>query len=113
MERAVKYLEAHVEHLLGRRVRDVDGEIVGRLEEIHVENIDGDELVTEYHIGRAALIERMGAFITQLPFFRYIPFARKGYCISWTQLDLSDPLHPRATVPRADLQEMDLSRVSS
>ncbi len=107
------YHEAHVEHLLGRRVRDVDGAIIGRLEEIHVENIDGDEVVTEYHIGRAALIERMGAFITQLPFFRYIPFARKGYRIPWTQFDLSDPLHPRATVPRADLQEMNRTRASS
>ena len=104
----MKYLEAHVEHLLGRRVRDVDGAIIGRLEEIHVENIDGDEVVTEYHIGRAALIERMGAFITQLPFFRYIPFARKGYRVPWDQLDLADPLQPRVTVTRAALRPMDL-----
>ena len=103
----MKYLEAHVEHLLGRRVRDVDGAVVGRLEEIHVENVDGDEVVTEYHIGRAALIERMGAFITQLPFFRYIPFARKGYRVPWRQLDLSDPLRPRVTVARSALQRME------
>jgi len=98
--------EAHVERLLGRPVHDVDGVVVGRLEEFHVEIVDGDYVVTEYHIGAAALIERVGAFVSQLPFFRYIPFARKGYRVPWADLDLSDPLHPRVTVRREELREI-------
>jgi len=104
----MKYHEAHVEHLLGRRVRDVDGQVVGRLEELHVQVVDGEHVVTEYHIGPAALFERAGAFITELPFFRYIPFARKGYRVPWTQVDLSDPHRPRITTRRSELRTMDL-----
>ena len=109
----MKYLEAHVEHLLGRQVRDVDGNVVGRLEEMHVEIVDGDYLVTEYHVGRAALLEHVGAFITQLPFFRYIPFTRKGYRIRWTQLDLSNPRDLRLRVPRSELREMRLDEAQA
>ena len=100
--------EAHVEHLLGRRVRDIDGHVVGRLEELRVEIVDGEYVVTEFHIGGAAVVERIAAFITQLPFFTLIPHARKGYRIPWTQLDLSDPRHPRVRVHRAELQRMSI-----
>jgi sporulation protein YlmC with PRC-barrel domain len=96
--------EAHVEQLLGRRVRDVDGRMVGRLEELRVEIVDGESVVTEYHLGRAAALERIAGFVTQLPFFRYIPFARKGYRVPWAEMDLSDPQHPMVRVPRAALE---------
>ena len=104
----MEYHEAHVEHLLGRRVSDADGRRVGRLEELRVEIIDGEYVVTEYHIGAGALFERVGAFITQLPFFRYIPFARRGYRVPWEQVDLSDPRRPRVRVGRDQLRPMDL-----
>ena len=104
----MKFIEAHVEHLLGRRVRDPDDCIVGRLEEFRVDIVDGDYVITEFHIGGAAVFERIAAFVTQLPFLRYIPFARKGYRVSWETLDLSDPRSPRTRVPRAQLQQMSL-----
>jgi sporulation protein YlmC with PRC-barrel domain len=105
----MEYHEAHVEYLLGRQVRDIDGDVVGRLEELHVEMIDGEYVVTEYHVGPAALLERVGRLVTQLPFFRYIPFAQKGYRVPWTQFTLSDPRDLRVTVPRGDLTPMQLS----
>jgi hypothetical protein len=101
--------EAHVEHLLGRHVRDADDQVIGRLEEFKVEIIDGDYVVTEFHVGGAALAERIAAFVTQLPFFRLIPFARRGFRVPWTELDLSDPRQPRARCRRAELQQMPLS----
>ena len=103
------FTEAHVEHLLGRRVRDADDEVIGRLEELKVEILDGDYMVTEFHVGGAALAERIAAFVTQLPFFRLIPFARRGYRVPWTDIDLSDPRRPRARRRRTELQQMSLS----
>jgi len=98
------YLEAHVEHLLGRRVVDVDGQEVGHLEELRAEVVDGELVVTEFHIGAGALLERIGEFVTQLPFLRYIPFSRHMYRVPWEQLDLSDTLRPRVKVRRDELQ---------
>ena len=105
----MEYQEAHVEHLLGRQVRDIDGRVVGRLEELRVEVVDGEYVVTEYHVGPAALLERVGRFITQLPFFRYIPFAHKGYRVPWTQFNLSDPRHPRVMARRSELTPIQIS----
>jgi sporulation protein YlmC with PRC-barrel domain len=104
----VKYLEAHVEHLLGRRVVDIDGRRVGRLEELHAEIVDGELVVTEFHIGAGALLERVGEFVTQLPFLRYIPFSRQMYRVPWEQFDLSDTLRPRVRGRRGELARVDL-----
>jgi sporulation protein YlmC with PRC-barrel domain len=104
----MEYLEAHVEHLLGRRVVDVDGRVLGRLEEMRAEIVDRETVVTEFHVGEAALLERIGEFVTQLPFFRYIPFARHGYRIPWNQFDLSNPRAPRVTVRADQLERINL-----
>jgi hypothetical protein len=105
----MEYLEAHIEHLLGRRVIDVAGRVIGRLEEFRAEIIDGETVVTEFHIGAGALIERVGAFVTKLPFFCHIPFSRRMYRVPWQQFDLSDTLRPRVRVRREDLITSDLS----
>lgn len=104
----MKYLEAHVEHLLGRRVLDVEGRVVGRLEELHAEMVDGELVVIEFHIGAGALLERVGEFVTQLPFLRYIPWSRHMYRVPWQQFDLSDPLHLRVRLRREDLSDRGL-----
>jgi hypothetical protein len=96
--------EVHVEQLLGRKVRDVDGRPVGRVEELHVDVVDGESVVTEYHLGSAALVERIAGFARQLPFFRMLPVVRSEYRVRWNDLDLSDPHHPRLRVPRSALR---------
>jgi len=106
------FAEAHVEHLLGAKLHDPDGRLVGRLEELRVEIVDGDHVVTEFHVGGAALLERIAAFMTQLPFLRLIPFTRRGYRVSWTDVDLTDPSHPRVLRPRATLKRMSLNHFS-
>jgi sporulation protein YlmC with PRC-barrel domain len=101
----VRGTEVHVEQLLGKRVRDADGRVLGRLEEFHVGQEDGEDVVTEFLIGPGALFQRIGGFVTQLPYFRLIPLSRREYCVSWKLMDLSDPEAPRVLACRDELPE--------
>lgn len=96
--------EVHVELLLGRSVRDVDGQNIGRIEELHVDVVDGESVVTEFHIGSAAMIERIAGFVRQLPFFRGLPNMRSEYRVRWQDLDISNPGEPRLRIPQAALR---------
>jgi len=87
--------EVHVESLLGRRVYDRDGEVVGRIEEFRIDEVDGETVVVEFHAGPAALLERLGGAALRLPFLRAIPFVRREYLIPWQVMDLSKPDRPR------------------
>jgi hypothetical protein len=95
--------EAHVEHLLGCRVLDIDGDVVGRIEELHVEIVDGELVVLEYHVGPAALLERIAGFATSLPFFGAVFREPRGLRVRWQDLDLSEPSHPRVRLSRGEL----------
>ncbi len=95
--------ELHVEQVLGKRVRDTDGRVIGRLEEGQVEEQDGEHVVTEFLIGPAALLQRIGGFITQLPFFRLIPIPKREYCVPWDLMDFTDPHAPRVLARRDEL----------
>lgn len=96
--------ELHVERVIGKKVRDANGAVVGHLGEFVVENVDGDYVVTEIHIGPSTMLERVGTFVTQLPYFALIPFSRWQYRVGWRQMDWSDPDNPRVRVPKADLE---------
>jgi hypothetical protein len=99
--------ERHVERLLGRRVRDIDGVVVGRLEELRVHLIDGEPVVTEFHLGPAALLERVGAFVHQLPFISLLPWKPAMYSVEWKDMDLEDARRPRIRRRRAELTRLD------
>lgn len=90
--------EVRVEQLLGRKVLDANGQTIGHIEEILAEP-NGDELeVTEFHVGRAALAERLslhGIAMTFLGWFGARRYTSKPRRIKWSDLDLSDPHHPR------------------
>jgi sporulation protein YlmC with PRC-barrel domain len=92
MTRALR--EVHVEKLLGRRVRDASGRVVGRIEEIHT---DDKGVVSEFLLGPAALWERLGQSTLELPFVRLLGLQRSDHRVPWNELDLSDPDHPRTT----------------
>ena|SRR5690349_10919818 len=98
--------ELHVEQLLGKKVRDRDGRVVGRLEEFHVEVVDGEHVVTEFLIGPAAVLQRIGVFLTQLPLFGVIPMQKKEYCVSWALMDFSNPDRPNVRARRDDLERV-------
>lgn len=80
--------EIHVERLLGRKVRDARGKVIGRIEELCVDMVDGLPVVVEFHVGPAALFERIGAFVHLLPFFSLIPWTPTLRRIPWNEIDL-------------------------
>jgi hypothetical protein len=95
--------ELRLELLLGRRVRDPEGRVVGRLEEFRATR-DGDAWeVTAFDVGPSALLERLAV----RHFGSLVPGTRPaGYRARWDQIDLSDPDHPRLTVPVDELQAL-------
>ena len=95
-------VEIRVEVLLGRVVRARNGRRIGRVEEVVAER-QGDALVvTEYHLGTAAFLERFSVLVLRLP-LRGV----RGYRVRWDQLDVSDPRRPRLTCPAAELARLD------
>ncbi len=92
--------KVHVELLLGRRVYDAQGHVIGHLEEIHAGQRGKECVIEEYHLGPAALLERLGISTARLVGW---PLSRKPLRIPWRQLDLSDPEHPRLRCTREEL----------
>jgi sporulation protein YlmC with PRC-barrel domain len=100
--------EARVEDLVGRRLCDVDGRKVGRIEELVAELRGTDWVVIEVHVGPAALLERLVDLSTLFPLLSTLERRlRKRYRIPWEQLDLTDPRRPTATVAAAALGRVD------
>jgi sporulation protein YlmC with PRC-barrel domain len=88
--------EVKIELLLGRRVLGLNGRRLGRLEEVQAELEKGRCLVTEFHVGAYAVLERLAALRLGRAILSTFG-ARKsgGYRVAWDQLDLSDPRRPR------------------
>ena len=99
-------MEINVELLIGRKVRDVDGEKVGRIEEIKVERDDKSCVLDSYLIGSSALIERMSAWTLVRPIARALHGRRfySLYQVPWQDMDLSDPQRPRLRTAKRDLR---------
>ena len=103
--------EVHAELLLGRVVRDSEGEKVGRIEEVCAERRDGELVVVEYQTGSFGLLERLSA-ATDRSVFRIFTLAagllhprrERGYRIPWDEMDLSDPERPRSRRPKRELR---------
>ena len=95
----VKPREVRLDCLLGRQVLAPNNQPVGHLEEFRAEKRGNGLLVTEYVIGVAGLVERLGVAVKLL-------FGRRGggYIARWDQLDISDPMHPRLTCPASELR---------
>jgi sporulation protein YlmC with PRC-barrel domain len=92
--------EVKLELLLGRRVVDINGARVGRIEEVLADR-EGDELlVTHYLIGRYGLFERFSILHVGIGLLRYLGSRSQSahpHRIPWDQLDLSDAEQPRLT----------------
>jgi hypothetical protein len=86
----------HVELLLGRKVLALNGQSIGRLEEIRTKTSRGHFFVSEFLVGSYAVLERLAAWSIGRAVLRVFGAKRQdGYRIRWDQLDLSDPQHPR------------------
>jgi sporulation protein YlmC with PRC-barrel domain len=89
-----------LEDLVGRRVRDANGAVVGRLEEVRARRRDDEHEVVEYLIGPGALRERLalvGRMLGRTPMLR----AR------WDQIDIRRPESPTLTCPVEELTHVD------
>jgi sporulation protein YlmC with PRC-barrel domain len=99
-------MEINIEHLLGRKVCDVDGTDVGRIEEFRVERDGNTCLLEAYLIGASAVIQRLSAWTLVRPVNRFL-HGRKFlsvYRVPWQDMDLSDPKHPRLRIAQRDLR---------
>ena len=82
----------HAELLLGEKVFALNGQPVGRLEEIRTEINKGHCFVSEFLVGSYAVVERLAAWHIGRALLRVLGAKRQeGYRIRWDQLDLSDP----------------------
>ncbi|HEY2378503.1 MAG TPA: PRC-barrel domain-containing protein [Gemmatimonadaceae bacterium] len=100
--------EIHVEALIGRALRDADGQKVGRIEELVVEQEDTDWVVVEIHVGVGALVERVVELSTLVPLMGALgKKLGKRFRVPWHELDLTDPDHPRAIVRLGELKRLE------
>jgi sporulation protein YlmC with PRC-barrel domain len=99
-------MEVNVELLLGAKVRDIDGQSVGRIEEFRVDQGEQSCVVESYLIGASALIERLSAWTLVRPIARVL-HARKlyrVYDVPWQEMDLSNPQRPQLRISKRDLR---------
>jgi sporulation protein YlmC with PRC-barrel domain len=97
-----------VQHLVGKLVASENGERVGHIEAIRAEQQGDDFVITEYHVGAYAALERLSASIigaALLDLFR-LRREKRGYRIPWDRLDISDVEHPRLRGSKQDLPEL-------
>src|SRR5882762_1282784 len=97
-------MDVHIELLLGTKVRDVNGDEVGRIEEFHVQRDESSCRIDAYLIGASAVIERLSAWTLVRP-IRKLLKGRKlltVYEIPWQEMDLSDPAHPKLRTAKRD-----------
>jgi len=86
-----------VEDLIGQRVREQSGRMVGRIEEIRAEARGDRYEVTEYHLGTGALLER-------LAIIRHLFRPSDTIIARWDQIDIDDPDAPVLTCPVEQLK---------
>jgi sporulation protein YlmC with PRC-barrel domain len=93
----VKKQEIHLELLLGKRVFALNGQSIGRLEEVRAElDARNSCFVSEFLIGSYAFLERLSAWRMGRAILHTLGVRRKkGYRVRWEQLDLSDPRRPQ------------------
>ncbi len=99
--------ELHVELLLGEKVFAMNGQPIGRLEDIRTEVNRGHYFVSEFLVGSYAVLERLAAWRIGRAVLRVLHAKRKeGYRIRWDQLDLSDPERLRLLCDVDDLMPL-------
>ena len=98
----------HVELLLGRKVRDVDGQSAGRIEEIRAEKRGGECVIKEYLLGRGALLQRLSISGVSSVFITLLGGRNNAatHRVPWDKLDLSDEHRPRLKCRRDELEDL-------
>lgn len=93
-----------VRALLGRVVHDVDGERVGKIEEMRAVQVDEHLEIREYVVGAHGALLRVAARPVLRWMLEYFGVSGwRDHTIPWDWLDVSDPAHPRLLRPHAAL----------
>lgn len=82
--------EINIELLVGRAVVSKAGKTIGHIEELRAEHDGTDLVITEFHVGSYAAMERISASpigIEVLGLFR-LRRRHRGYRIRWNQIEL-------------------------
>jgi len=99
--------EVHVELLLGEKVLAINGQPIGRLEDIRTEVNRGHYFVSEFLVGSYAMLERLAAWRIGRAVLRVLGAKKKqGYRVRWDQLDLTDPERLRLLCEVDDLMPL-------
>ena len=85
----------HLEVAFGKKVRDIDDRVVGRLEEVHAD-WEGSECVVRYYV-----IATKGTFVLRA---LNIKGPTKAYLVPWDRMDWSDADRPHLTCSVSDLR---------
>ncbi|RUM23928.1 hypothetical protein EFQ99_18285 [Rhizobium vallis] len=83
-------VEINIELLVGRAVLSRAGKTIGHIEEVRAEEDGPDLVITEFHVGLYAAMERMSASpmgAALLDLFR-LRRRHRGYRIRWNQIEL-------------------------
>ncbi|MEO8575663.1 MAG: PRC-barrel domain-containing protein [Gemmatimonadales bacterium] len=104
--------EIQVYQFLGKRVVDADGHHIGRVEEIEATRGDDNCAIDAYIIEHRGLLDRVGTWALSGSLRRLLPEPQSSrpYRVPWDQMDLTDPGHPRVTVPADQLQRVSVSQ---
>lgn len=86
-----------VEDLIGQRVRERAGRVIGRIEEIRAEPRGDRYEITEYHLGTGAMLER-------LAIIRHLFRPSDTIIARWDQIDIQRPDAPVLTCPVEELR---------
>lgn len=89
-----------LDRLIGRKILTGNNRRLGRLEECRAERRADAWVITEWVIGSAGLLERLGfgvRMILGLP-------AGRSFVARWDQVDISDPERPRLTCSMDELK---------
>jgi hypothetical protein len=100
-------MQIAVELLIGTKVRDSEGQSVGRIEEFRVERQHNALLVEAYLIGASAVIDRLSAWTLVRPIRRLLRRRHvfRVYEVPWQDMDLTDPSQPRLRIAKRDLHQ--------
>ena len=89
-----------LDRVVGREVYAANNRRIGRLHEVRAERRGTTWVITEYVIGAAGLMERLGLGVRLI-----LGFDRPtGYVARWEQLDFSNPRRPTLTCAVTELR---------
>lgn len=99
-------MDIEIQLLVGKKVYDIDGDSVGRIEEIRVKREEKALLVESYLIGASALIERLSARTLVRPIRRFLRGRHiySVYEVPWQEMDLTDPKRPVLKIASRELR---------